>query len=98
MSKPNITIEDIYQTLRSLKPHIDDEFRVSDDPDDDTPGMQVTFGADETGWSYQTGDTSFSGGAYHYRHWGVCYLYRNSNCRELARQAYEEIREAMTEV
>lgn len=79
--------------LRSLKPDICDDYRASED--DETPGMQVTFGVTlgEDGslsWSYQTGDNSFTGGAYGHPVWAVVSLYRRSNSRELAKEAMEE--------
>ena len=30
--------------FKALKQDIDDDYRASDDPDDNTPGMQVTIG------------------------------------------------------
>lgn len=83
--------------LKALKADIADEFRCSDDPDDNTPGMCVTIGftpaTDEKGcsWHYQTGDNSFTGGAYGHPHWAVIYLYRRSNSRELAEDAASQI-------
>ena len=64
--------------------------------------MQVTIGAtpDENGdlsWSYQTGDNSYTGGAYSHHNWGVIYLYRRSKSAELARQAVEEIAESISQ-
>lgn len=89
--------------LKSLKPDIADEYRASEDSDDDTPGMQITIGftpatedSDES-WSYQTGDNSFTGGAYGHHFWGVVSLYRRSNCRELANQIAEEILDAIAQ-
>lgn len=87
---------DIYRLLRNLKPTIADDYRASDDPDDKLPGMQVTIGAtvQDDGtfqWDYQTGDNSFSGGAYRHATWGIGYLYRRSNCRELAASIVSEI-------
>jgi len=81
--------------LRSLKPDIADEYRASDDSEDTKPGMQVTFGVtlEEDGslsWSYQTGDNSFTGGAYGHPVWAVVSLHRRSNSRELAKEAMEE--------
>jgi hypothetical protein len=66
-------------------------------PDDTTPGMLVTIGFTpgdddkDWSWSYQTGDNSFTGGAYGHAHWGVIYLNRRSNSRELAKGAVDEI-------
>ena len=89
----------IASLLVQLKTDIGDEYRASDDPDDDTPGMMVTFATDakETNWTYQTGDNSYSGGCYFYPFWSVVYLYRDSNCRELARQAINELRDQIAE-
>lgn len=87
------------ECLEDLKPYIEDDYRATDDPDDDEPGMQVTFGVadrkpgDSWEWNYQTGDNSFTGSAYHYPHWAVVYLYRDSDCRELAVDAASEILE-----
>lgn len=84
--------------LRELKADIQDDYRATDDPDDNTPGMLVTFGLDPDGtWAYQTGDNSFSGGAYGFHYWGLAYLNRRSNCKELARDAFEECANAMAD-
>lgn len=90
----------IRRLLVSLKPDIADDYRATDDPDDDTPGMCVTIGAtpQEDGtlsWHYQTGDNSYSGRAYGHANWGVIYLYRRSNSAELAHAAVDEIAESI---
>lgn len=86
-----MTIKEITSLLVSLKADIGDDFRAHED--DDKPGIQVTIATtDGNSWSYQTGDTQFMGSAYHYAHWSTVYLYRDSNCRELAREAVEELR------
>ena len=83
--------------LISLKPEIGDDFRATDDPDDNTPGMCVTIGFTpatedrECSWNYQTGDNSFTGGAYSHPHWAVICLGRRSDCRELASDAADQI-------
>ncbi len=84
---------EVYRLLVSLKSDICDDYRASDDPDDSTPGMSVTVSSDEnlSHWNYQTGDNSYSGGCYGDHFWGVISLYRRSNCRELAKQAVDEI-------
>ena len=90
------TIAELAKLFVRCKSYIDDDFRCSDDPDDDTPGMCVTVGANEDGsWNYQTGDNSFTGGAYGFRHWAVIYLFRDSNCRELAKDAQDQLAELM---
>lgn len=85
--------------FKALKQDIADEYRASDDPFDNTPGMCVTIGftpanPDEdkaASWSYQTGDNSYTGGAYHHPHWAVVSLYRRSNSRELAEDCASQI-------
>lgn len=84
--------------LASLIPEIRDDYRAADD--DEQPGMCVTIGfTQETedkdaSWHYQTGDNSFTGGAYGHPHWAVVYLYRDSDPESLAGDAANEIAEA----
>lgn len=83
-------IKDIRALLVDLKSTIGDDYRVDDD--DTVPIMQVTIGANDQGeWNYQTGDNSYTGGAYSYPHWGICYLTRRSNSTELARDIVDQI-------
>lgn len=87
------TIADVARLIRAVKADISPEFRAYED--DDKPGILLTIGADCAGsWSYQTGDTSFTGGAYSYPHWGSAAVYRNSNARDLAREIIEQIRDS----
>ncbi len=88
--------KEIYQLLVELKQTIGDDYRASDDPEDNTPGMCVTIGANEEGkWNYQTGDNSFTGGAYGLPHWAVISLYRDSNCNTLAAEVLDQLAELM---
>lgn len=85
--------------LRLLKTDIDDDFRASDE--DTLPSISVTIGFTpsdkdrDRSWGYQTGDNSFTGGAYGHQHWGVVSLYRRSNSRELARDLADQIAESV---
>lgn len=87
------------ELLEALKGDICDEYRCTDDSDDETPGMLVTFGftpeSDErdASWSYQTGDNSYTGGAYGHPYWGLAYLYRDSDAKAVAEDAADEIAE-----
>lgn len=76
----------MHALVLTLIPDIGDEYRSQDsEPDDDTPSMTLTVGADAKGWSYQTGDNSFVGGVYGYsRPWAVVTLYRDSDAHEMA--------------
>lgn len=69
------------------------------DIDDDTPGMCVTIATndDVSDWTYQTGDNSFMGSCYHYPHWEVIYLYRDSFCCDLAKTAVRGLAERVWE-
>lgn len=98
-----ITIKDVTELLKSLKRDIGDEYRAQGCEDETTPSMDVTVGATppeydlngrvqrDGGWDYQTGDNSFTGGAYGHPFWGTCVLTRRANCTELARQICEDI-------
>ncbi len=89
---------EVYRLLVSLKGDICDDYRASDDPEDSTPGMQVTVStADMQSWNYQTGDNSYSGGCYGDPHWSVIYLYRRSNCKALATEAVTELADSCAE-
>lgn len=90
---------EIYNLLRELKPQIKDEFRASEDPEDDLPGMLVTIACDVLSgeWTYQTGCNSFTGKCYEFNHWAVISLYRDSNCLELAREMINELIELVSE-
>lgn len=90
------TIKEIATLVRHVK-----SFVPKDDPDyiaeyDDEPGIDLTIGVDvETGdWSYQSGDNSYTGGAYGYRDWGVTRVYRSSNSRNVARDLLDQVADA----
>lgn len=96
--KEQIIVNQWAALLRLLKRDIADDYRCTDDPEDTTPGMLVTFGLSETGeWSYQTGDNSYTGGAYGLPYWGLAYLFRRSNCKRLAEGAFAEAYDQMPE-
>jgi hypothetical protein len=89
------TIADIAALVRHVKRQVS-----KSDPDyiadgDDKPGIDLTIGVDTTTgeWSYQTGDNSFSGGAYGYRDWGITRVYRATNSRGCARDLINQVAE-----
>lgn len=89
---------EICQLLKRLKRGIADDYRATDDPDDNRPGMCVTVSTrDGSDWSYQTGDNSYTGGCYGHPHWAVVYLYRRSNCAALAADAVDGLAELVAE-
>ena len=63
-----------------------------DDCGDKQAYLDVTIGADsELSWSYQTGDNSYTGGAYGYPHWAVIQVWPTCNCAELADDAMRQV-------
>lgn len=78
--------KEIRALLIALKPAIADDYRAH--PEATLPSIAVTIGAEITengiSWNYQTGDNSYTGGAYGYAHWGICDLHRRDNCSTLA--------------
>ena len=80
--------------VKACQGEIGDEYRASEDEEDDQPGMQLTVGWDgKKDWSYQTGDNSFTGGAYGYQHWAVISVYRDSDAGDLAGDIHEQLEE-----
>ena len=90
------SIKDLSALIRALKPTITQDYRAYPDCDDDTvPSMLLTVGWSIDGsWDWQTGDTSYSGGAYCHPHWGTVAITRRADSRQLAR----EIRDQLAEV
>jgi hypothetical protein len=88
-------IKDLKALLIFLKTTIGDDYRAGDcfgDEESSRPSMSVTIGWSPDGsWSYQTGDNSFTGGAYGHPHWAVITLERRSNSLELARDIQSQL-------
>lgn len=87
--------DEIVALIKSVRSDIDDEYRAFED--DEEPGIQLTVGwsdkgsVDSPSWSYQTGDKSFSGGAYGFPHWGVVGVYRDSNVDDVADEILQQL-------
>jgi hypothetical protein len=77
------TIAELASLIRAIKPEICDDY--IEEPGD-TPSIQLTIGCGDDDWSYQTGDNSYSGGAYGFPYWGTGYITRRCNSRDLARE------------
>ncbi len=83
-------IKELVPLIKSIKKSICDDYRAFDG--DDIAGIQLTVGADGKGdWDYQTGDNSYSGGAYRFSDWAVVGIYRNSNSLEVAREIRDQL-------
>lgn len=95
------TVRDLAALVRAVKATIRDDYRASED--DDSPGICLTVGwcavsqwsggvyVNAGEWSYQTGDNSYTGGAYAYPHWAVVSVYRRSDSRALARDIRNQL-------
>lgn len=84
------TLKDLTALVANVKEQIEDDCLAFDESDE--PSIQLTVGANEAGeWDYQTGDNSYSGGAYFYPHWAVVGVYRDSNVREVAKDIQNQI-------
>lgn len=84
------TIAALASLVRAIKADIADDYRASEE--DTVPGICLTIGWNVTGeWSYQTGDNSFTGGAYGYPHWAVVSVYRTSDSRALSREIRSQL-------
>lgn len=91
--------DDWQKLVAALIPEIADDYRATDDPCDETPGMCLTVGftpeseKKDCAWHYQTGDNSFSGGAYFHLHWAVVSLYRDSVPADIAAEIADQLGE-----
>lgn len=61
--------------------------------DDDDHSVQLTVGLNDAGteWGYQTGDNSFTGGAYSSPHWAVVYFDSETNADSLLEDLLRDI-------
>jgi hypothetical protein len=93
------TIKELERNLMNLKTDIQDDFSAypADMPEDylpNVPSMQVTIGwTPGAGYDVQTGDNSYTGPAYSHPHWAVVALFRRSNCRELAKDLINQLKD-----
>jgi hypothetical protein len=88
------TVKELAALVRAVKRDIDtDCYADEEDAHAGGPnGISLTVGWQEDGgWSYQTGDNSFTGGAYGYPHWSVVGVYRGSNSRDVARDIRSQL-------
>ncbi len=80
---------DLAALVRELRSQIGNEYRASEEGT--RPSMSLTVGADRKSWAYQTGDNSYTGGAYSFAHWGVTAIYRDSNSYHVADELLEQL-------
>lgn len=89
------SIAELYRVIRAIKETVTDYDRAHED--DEIPGVCLTVGVNSDGeWAVQVGCNEYHGSAYFYPHWVVRDIYRSTNCRVLAREVREEIREILS--
>jgi hypothetical protein len=61
------------------------------------PGVDLTVAVNDAGdsWSFQTGDNSFSGGAYLNPHWAVVTIGRDSTAEEILSDIIQQLEELL---
>jgi hypothetical protein len=109
--KGNLTIladipqlrKDLYELFTTLKKGIGPDDFV-ETGDGEIPGVDVTIGCTfdfdkgEIDWAYQTGDNSYTGGAYGHPEWFTCSVMKRTNCKELANDIINEIHDRIQEI
>lgn len=89
-------LADLTRLTKVVKAHVADDYRAFEGDED--PGIQLTVASNGgKEWGYQTGDNSYTGGAYSYRHWAVTGVYRHSNCRQVARDLQSQLADILWE-
>ena len=57
--------------------------------------LTIGFNPEDGSWDYQTGDNSFTGGAYGYPVWAVTSVYRRNDSRDVARDLIDQLWEGV---
>ena len=91
--------DDLIALLGRIQKTISDEYRATEDPNDDTPAIQVTIATNDecSTLSYQTGDNSYTGDCYHYPHWGVGSISRDDEPETVADDLLADLGERWSE-
>ena len=86
--------EDVMELLTTLISELDlwglEEMQVTIASSGDT--CPVTGSVE---WGYQTGDNSYTGGAYGYNHWGIGYVEKDMDIEEVAIDMISQIEEGL---
>ena len=85
------SISELSSLIKAIKPSICDSYIQEGDS---LASIKLTIGYSIDGsWDYQTGDNSYSGGAYFHSYWGIVDIYRRSNSRSLSKDLIEQLAE-----
>ena len=85
-------VRHVAKQVPRVSDHDADDYRMDQDS---LPSIDLTIGwdPDDGAWSYQTGDNSFTGGAYGYPIWAVTSVYRRNDSRAVARDLINQLDE-----
>jgi hypothetical protein len=87
------------EEIRHLVNYTKNTILGEDDGDweeDETPFNYLTIGMNEAGeWGFQTGDNSFTGGAYGYPHWAVVSITEDSDPEEVFQDICDQLADLM---
>jgi hypothetical protein len=81
------TVKDLRDLIISVKPNIDGP-----------EGLDLTVstnGESRERWGWQTGDNSFTGGAYSYRNWAVVTIFKRSDATAIAHDIRRQLSESV---
>ena len=90
-------IADIAQLAQSLHDEYmeDDEIVAAANDENGEGVMLLTIGAgvsdDDVDWSWQSGDNSYTGGAYSYPNWGVVWFSPEMTGKEYAKEIVDDL-------
>lgn len=95
------TIKDVAALVRHVKSQVPrkseaaaedyiDRFSGQNSPSID---LTIGFNPETSEWSWQTGDNSFTGGAYGYPVWAVTSIYKTDNSTRVAKDLISQLEE-----
>ena len=83
---------DIYDFINQYLPEFKRDSKEYD-------GLDITFATNDEGdtWSYQTGDNSYTGGAYGLPHWSVSFIDTETVASELYSDVINQLEDLLSE-
>ena len=96
--------DEVFNLIVYAKENIEEDESCEQDDNDD-PDIEnanyntITVGMDKDGnWGWQSGDNSYSGGAYGYRHWGVAdYITKDSDINEHVQNIIGQLEDCLSQ-
>ena len=90
--------DDLLDVIRYAISTVSPEDFASAIEEDEAPYNYLTVGMNDSGeWSFQTGDNSFTGGAYGYAHWAVVSVFEDSDPEEVYQEIVSQLEDLLTQ-